>query len=57
MIAVYFKILLVLALGSPIGQIVIDPLKDDGDTRYRRSADMVHHVPKRSVEEMIAARF
>ncbi len=57
MIADYFKILLVLALDSPIEKIVIDPLKDGGVIRYWRSADMVHHVPKRSVEEMIVARF
>jgi nitroreductase len=50
------KILLVLALGKPIEDIVIESLNDDGDIRYWRSADMVHHVPKRSVEEMIVAR-
>ncbi len=54
-IADHFKILLVLALGKPIEEIVIEPLNDDGDIRYWRSADMIHHVPKRSVEEMIVA--
>jgi len=54
-IADHFKILLVLALGKPTEEIVIEPLNDDGDIRYWRSADMIHHVPKRSVEEMIVA--
>jgi hypothetical protein len=49
--------LLVLALGKPAEQIVIESLNDDGDIRYWRSADMVHHVPKRSLEKMIVARF
>ena len=35
----------------------ITALNDGGDIRYWRSADMVHHVPKRSVEEMIVASF
>ncbi len=38
-------------------EIVIEPLNDDGDIRYWRSADRIHHVPKRSLEEMIVARF
>ncbi len=56
-IADHFKILLVLALGNPIEEIVIEPMNDDGDIRYWRSADMMHHVPKRSVEEMIVASY
>jgi nitroreductase len=56
-IADHFKILLVLALGKPVEKIVIEPLKDNGDIRYWRSTDRVHHVPKRSVDEMIVARF
>jgi len=51
------KILLVLALGKPVEDIVIESLNDDGDIRYWRSADRIHHVPKRSLEEMIVARF
>jgi nitroreductase len=56
-LADHHKILLVLALGKPAEQIVIEALKEDGDIRYWRSADRVHHVPKRSLEEMIVARF
>ena len=53
----HLKVLLVLALGRPIEEIVIEPMNDEGDIRYWRSANMIHHVPKRSVEEMIVASF
>lgn len=48
-----FDILLVLALGKPKETVVIDPLGGDGDTRYWRDTDGVHHVPKRSLDEVI----
>jgi nitroreductase len=48
-----YDILLVLALGKPKETVVIDPLGSDGDTRYWRDADGVHHVPKRSLDEVI----
>ena len=46
-------ILLVLALGKPKETVVIDPLPEDGDIKYWRDAQGVHHVPKRSLEELI----
>ncbi len=48
-----YEILLVLALGKPKETVVIDSLGSDGDTRYWRDADGVHHVPKRSLEDII----
>jgi nitroreductase len=46
-------ILLVLALGKPKEKVVIDPLGPEGDIKYWRDEDEVHHVPKRSLEELI----
>jgi nitroreductase len=46
-------ILLVIALGKPKEIVVIDPVGLDGDIAYRRDEDGVHHVPKRSLEELI----
>ena len=46
-------ILLVLALGKPKETVVIDPLGPDGDIKYWRDADGLHHVPKRSLDELI----
>ena len=48
-----YAILLVLALGKPKETVVIDPLGSDGDTKYWRDAEGVHHVPKRSLDEVI----
>ncbi len=48
-----FDILLVLALGPPAETIVIDDLGTDGDIKYWRDDFGVHHVPKRSLGEII----
>lgn len=48
-----YQILLVLALGSPKEQVQIEPVGADGDIRYWRDADGVHHVPKRALEDVI----
>ena len=48
-----FEVLLVLALGKPVETVVIDPVGGDGDIKYWRDAQQVHHVPKRSLDEVI----
>ena len=50
-----YKILLVLALGKPKEEIVIETVGPDGSIRYWRDADGVHHVPKRPLQELIVA--
>jgi nitroreductase len=42
----------VLALGKPAETVTIDPVRA-GDIKYWRDKKGVHHVPKRSVEELI----
>lgn len=46
-------ILLVIALGKPKETVVIDPVGPDGDITYWRDENSVHHVPKRSLDELI----
>lgn len=48
-----FEILLVLALGKPVEQVVVETIGEDGSVRYWRDEQQVHHVPKRKLEEII----
>jgi len=49
----HYEILLVLALGKPTEAVVIDPLNAEGDIRYWRDEQDVHHVPKRALDDLI----
>ncbi len=48
-----YEILLVLVIGKPAETVVIEPVPSDGNTSYWRDDRSVHHVPKRSVSEII----
>ena len=50
-------ILLVLALGKPNETVVIEDLGPDGDTRYYRDEKGAHHVPKRTMDELIVSEY
>lgn len=51
----HLKTLLVLALGKPNEEVVIETVGPEGNIRYWRDAEAVHHVPKRSLRDIIAA--
>ena len=47
-----FDILLILALGKPIENVIIEEIKGT-DVKYWRDKNKGHHVPKRSLKELI----
>jgi nitroreductase len=49
----HLKIRLVVALGKPAEQVVLEDLEPGGDIRYWRDTEGVHHVPKRTLAELI----
>jgi nitroreductase len=46
------EILLILALGKPVENVVVDEIKNN-DVKYWRDTDKTHHVPKRNLDELI----
>ena len=53
----HLDILLVLALGTPGEEVVIEPLPNDGSVEYWRDEAGVHHVPKRALVDLILQEF
>ena len=47
-----YEILLLLALGKPVEKVVIEVIKND-DVKYWRDKNGTHHVPKRTIDDII----
>ena len=48
----HLEIIQVIALGKPAEKVVIEPMQE-GDIKYWRDNQGVHHVPKRSLQELV----
>ena len=48
-----YEILLVLSIGKPKEEVVIETLETDGNFNYWRDSNKVHHVPKRRLDDII----
>lgn len=51
-----FQILLVVALGKPQETVKVEYIEPGGDIKYWRDENDVHHVPKRSLGEIIVRK-
>jgi nitroreductase len=49
--------LCVLAIGKPVETVVLVDIPESGATKYYRDENMVHYVPKRKLEDIIAKKY
>ncbi len=56
-IAKQYNILLVVAIGKPKEEVVIEEIDTEGSIRYWRDEHGVHHVPKRELEDIIIGEY
>ena len=50
------KIVLVVAIGKPKEIVVMDAMPADGKWAYWRDENQVHHVPKRTLDDLIISK-
>ena len=48
-----YELLLVLALGKPSERVIVEDVGEEGNIKYWRDKDDIHHVPKRKLDELI----
>ena len=53
----HLVVLLVVALGKPAEEVVVESVDSEGKIEYYRGPDGVHHVPKRTLGELVVGEF
>jgi len=48
-----YKVVYVLALGVPKEEVVIEDIPQEGDIKYYRDENAVHHVPKKMLDALL----
>jgi len=49
----HLSVSLIVALGYPKEEVMIESCRDDNDIRYWRDESNIHHVPKRSLDDIV----
>ena len=52
-IAACYEILYIISIGKPKEKAVLETIGPDGDYKYWRDSESVHHVPKRKLDDII----
>lgn len=52
-IPAHLDVLYVIALGEPVEKVVVEEVSGDGDIKYWRDDEQVHHLPKRVLADVI----
>jgi nitroreductase len=50
-----YELLLVIALGRPVETVILEKVGNNGDIKYWRDGIGGHHVPKRSLDDIIVS--
>jgi nitroreductase len=53
----HFEVMLVIAIGKPNEEAIIETADKDSDIKYWRDKNMVHHVPKKKLEDIIFSSY
>ena len=52
-LSIEYEIVLVIAIGKPNEEIILDEVSEDGSIKYWRDENDAHHVPKRKLADIL----